>query len=44
MSKTINSPVDAIGNAILAEIEHKSECQPSQSQMVYVSAPLAPLR
>jgi hypothetical protein len=44
MSKTINSPVDTIGNAILAEIDDKSEFQPSQSQIVYVFAPFAPLR
>ncbi len=44
MSEAINYPVDAIGNAILAEIDHKSQFQSGQSQMVYVSAPLAPLR
>jgi hypothetical protein len=44
MSETINCPVDAIGNAVLAEIEHESEFQSGQSQTVCVFAPFAPLR
>jgi len=44
MPKTTNYPVDAINNAVLVEIGHKSQFQSRQPHIVYVFALFAPLR